>query len=87
MVLNQAKIVQKLKNLPKTLSKISKNFKFPANPLLEFCRQIVQKKPAVSEFSPSKDEQRIRHLTAKLNELRNGKMHSLPTLNDGLNDL
>ena len=31
--LKSGKIVQKLKNLPKTQGKISKNLKFPANPL------------------------------------------------------
>ena len=43
LVLNQAKIVQKLKILPKTRGKISKNLKFPANPLPYVCRKIVQK--------------------------------------------
>ena len=47
MVLNQAKIVQKLKNLPKTQGKISKNLKFPANPLPYICRKIVKKKPDI----------------------------------------
>ena len=47
LVLNQAKIVQKLKNLPKTQGKISKNLKFPANPLPYICLKIVQKKKSL----------------------------------------
>ena len=48
LVLNQAKNVQKLKNLPKTQGEISKNLKFPANPLPYVCRKIVLKKPGLS---------------------------------------
>ena len=36
--LKSGKFVQKLKNLPKTQGKISKNLKFPANPLPYICR-------------------------------------------------
>ena len=42
--LKSGKIVQKLKNLPKTQGKISKNLKIPANPLPFICRKIGQKK-------------------------------------------
>ena len=48
--LQSGKIVQKLKNLPKTQSKISKNLKFTANPLPYIFRKIVQKKPALDSF-------------------------------------
>ena len=41
--LKSVKIVQKLKNLPKTQGKISKNLQFPANPLSSKARKTSKK--------------------------------------------
>ena len=41
--LKSGKFVQKLKKIPKTQGRISKNLKFPANPLPYTCRKSVQK--------------------------------------------
>ena len=47
--LKSGKIVQKLKNLPKTQGKISKNLKFPANPLSSKAGKTSKKKPALGK--------------------------------------
>ena len=46
--LKSGKIVQKLKNLPKTQGKISKNLKFPANPLSSNAGKTSKKRACIT---------------------------------------
>ena len=46
--LKSGKFVQKLKKLPKTQGKISKNLKFPANPLSSKARKTSKKKSGLA---------------------------------------
>ena len=45
----KACFVQKLKKIPKTQGKISKNLKFPANPLASKAGKTSKKKPEVDD--------------------------------------